>query len=180
MQVDPQIVAELRAMFLNGATPSRLVRYIVSRHEGDQDWATYVESYFTEAFSVTLLMDRYPTPVDLDQIDLSDLDGEILRDMVGRQVAWRESVSHPSGSAWCDGLSVSSDDLTMNQKIRPESHPALTDSWASMTPRAREFVRQAMVNAQGYYERMQVFARLAERLQEQINELERQSEEAKA
>jgi hypothetical protein len=180
MPVDPQIVAELRAMFLNGSTPSRLVRYIASRHEGDPDWPTYVESYFTEAFSVTLLMDHYPTPVELDGIDISDLDGDLLRDMVGRQAAWRESVSHPAGSAWCDGLSVSPDDLTMNQQIRPESHPALTDSWASMTPRAREFVRQAMVNSQGYYERMQVLVRLVERLQEQINELERQSEEAKA
>jgi hypothetical protein len=49
-----------------------------------------------------------------------------------------------------------------------------------MTPRAKAFVRQSMVNAQGYYERMRVLALLAERLQEQIIELERQREGAEA
>ncbi len=77
-------------------------------------------------------------------------------------------------------MTVSSDDLKINDEIRPESHPALTDSWESMTPRAKAFVRQSMVNAQGYYERMRVLALLAERLQEQIIELERQREGAEA
>jgi hypothetical protein len=173
MRVDPRIVTELREMFLNGATPSRLVRHIAVRHEGDQDWPTYVEPYFAEAFSVTTFaMVGHSAEVDLDRTDLSGIDVDLLRDMVGRKAAWRESADHISASAWCDGLTVSPDDLAMNDKIRPESHPALTDSWESMKPRAREFVRQAMVNAQGYYERMEVFVRLSEQLQKRIIELE--------
>jgi len=178
MQADPQIVAELRTMFLNGATPSRLVRHIAARHEGD-DWPAYVDAYFAESFSVTTFATNGHTlNVDLDRIESFEFDVDILRDMVGRIGVWRASVDDAPAPAWCDGFSVSSDDLKMNDKTRPESHPALADSWASMTPRAREFVRQAMVNAQGYYERMQVLGRLVERLQEQVIEFERQSMEA--
>jgi hypothetical protein len=181
MHIDPQVVAELRALFLDGATPSRLVRHIATRHEGDPSWPSHVEPYFAEAFAVTtfVMADR-PPEADLDRHNLSELDVDILRDMVGRQAGWRHTVAHAPGAAWCDDLSVSTDDLRMGDQVRPESHPALADSWASMSPRAREFVRQAMVNAQGYYERMHVLVRLAERLQEQVIDLERLREGAGA
>ena len=98
--------------------------------------------------------------------------------MVGRSGRWRESVDSAPGSAWCDELAVSPDDLKMHDGVRPESHPALADIWNALPPRAQDFLRRTMVNAQGYYERAQVLARLVERLQEQVVELERQRQEA--
>jgi hypothetical protein len=102
MHVDPQIVAQLRAMFLDGATPSRLIRHIATRLEGDPTWPTYVEPYFTEAFSVTtFVMDDIPQ-ADLDRTDLSELNVDILRDMVGRKTDWRQAIREVSGPVWCD------------------------------------------------------------------------------
>jgi hypothetical protein len=177
MRTDPRVVAELRALFLAGATPWRLVRHIASRHDGDPDWAAAVGSYFAEAFSVsTLALDCCRRPVDLDGPPPAHLDAELLRDMVGRMADWRT----PGDPAWCDGLSVSPDGLAMIDGLRPEAHPALAESWELLPPRVKEFVRQAMTNAQGYYEYAQVLARLAERLQQQVVELERRNQEVEA
>lgn len=181
MRPDSRIVSELRSMFLNGAAPSRLIRHIASRYEGDPDWSDYVGPYFAEAFSVTTIaLDRYPHPVDLDRIDLSDLDGELLRDMVGRLAGWRDKSDVEPGAAWCDGLAVSPDDATMIDSLQPESHPALKNAWSSLSPEVQGCLRRSMVNAQGYYERFQVLTRLVERLQKQVLELERNREEVEA
>jgi hypothetical protein len=181
MRTDPRIVAELRSMFLNGATPWRLVRHIASRHDGDPNCADLVGPYFAEAFAVTMIaLDRGPNPVDLDGPAPPQLDEELLRDMVGRAAVWRATPGDAREPTWFDGLKVSPDDLALIDAIKLESHPALADTWAALPPRAQAAVRQAMVNAQAYHERMKVLARLVERLQQQVVELERHSEEVEA
>src|SRR5262245_53382426 len=108
MRTDPRIVPELRSMFLNGATPWRLVRHIASRHEGDPNWPNYVGPYFAEAFSVaTIAMDRSRKPVDVDGPAPPLLDEDLLRDMVGRAGAWRATPTNTPEPAWFDGLAVS-------------------------------------------------------------------------
>jgi hypothetical protein len=100
--------------------------------------------------------------------------------MVGRASVWRAAPTETLEPTWFDGLAVSPDDLAIIDGIRPESLPALADTWAALPPRAQAAVRQAMVNAQAYYERMKVLARLVERLQQQVIELERHKEEVEA
>lgn len=175
MTVDPRIVAELRAMFLNGATPSRLIRHIADRHETDPEWPSRVDDYFDAAFRVVPfvrpLQGPHASSVDVESLDWSDLNGELLRNMVGRRASWKDEVEGP---AWCDGLRVAPDDLKLIDGVQPEADPRLSDCWATLPTRAREAIRQAMVNAQGYFEQSQVLVRLVERLQQQVLEMERQ------
>ena len=164
MTVDPQLVAELRRMFLEGATPSRL-----ARHVGDLECPDRVPAYFQEAFRVAVLG---------SELHAELADAELLRDMVGRNHLWRQPDDLEP--VWWDGLTVSPDDLRMVEAIHPEAHPALKDVWPSLPARAQGAIRQAMVNAQAYHERTQVLTRLVERLQEQVVRLEQPSELAAA
>lgn len=178
MPVDALIVTELRELFLNGATPSRLIRHIASRHEGESSWTQLVEPYFHQAFDVsTFFMEGRPQEVDLDSLDFDSLNKELLRDMVGRSAQWKSAVDDESN--WSEGLAVATDDRRMIEALRPESHSALADSWPNLPPRVRDFIRQSMVNAQGYYEQVQVLSKLIERLQAQVLELEQQGDTAR-
>lgn len=172
MELDPNFITELRVMFLNGASPTHLIHHVAARYSGEPMWAFYTEEYFSQAFQIGMLV---PPRIYAESVDRN-----LLRDMVGRCPLWRDSVAHlvPLGSAWCDGLTVAIDDLPMAEAIHPEAHPALADLWPTLPERAQLAIRQSMVNAQACYERMQVFVRLAGRLQERVAELERHIETA--
>jgi hypothetical protein len=112
--------------------------------------------------------------LDLDETDLSFLNTDVLHDIIRRVPFWRTAAVPPLSvhRAWCDGMTMAPDELELIDGIRPESHPALAESWPSMDVRAREFVRQAMVNAQVCHERVQILSCLVEALQKQVNEPE--------
>ena len=166
MELDPSFMTELRVLFLNGATPAALVRNVTAHYPDDPMPLLVAEEYFSQAFQIGVLFH--------EPIDSGFLNVHLLRDMVGRCPLWRESVAHlvPVGSAWCDGLQVSTDDLSMHEAIRPECHPALADSWDGLPPKVRTFVHRILAAAQGEHERAEVFARLAGKLQERIGEPE--------
>lgn len=167
MTTDPRVVAELRELFVAGATPSRLIRHIATRHD-EPCWPDLVPHYFAEAFAVAVLAaDGWP----------SDLDRELLRDMVGRSHLWRTPEDAESDPAWWDGMRpVSGSERELLDRLRPETEPALREVWDSLPERTRSHIRRTAVNAAAYHEYAAVLARLVERLQEQVIRLEQERE----
>src|SRR4051812_19487255 len=53
--MDESLVRELRQMFLDGATPSRLMRHVADRHGEDDRLHFVIQDYFHEAFGIALL-----------------------------------------------------------------------------------------------------------------------------
>ena len=47
-------------MFEGGATPSRLIRHIADRHEGDAGLHSLIQEYFLEAFGVPIVRGLNP------------------------------------------------------------------------------------------------------------------------
>jgi hypothetical protein len=176
MATDPRVVAELREMFVAGATPSRLIRHIAGRHDGEP-WPRLVGEYFAQAFSVvTVVADGWPETQDLDDVDPSELDRELLRDMVGRSHLWRPS-NEADAPAWWDGLrSVAGSEPELLDRLRPEGEPALREVWDSLPERTRSHIRRATVNAAAYHQYTAVLTRLVERLQDQVLRLEQERE----
>jgi hypothetical protein len=173
MTPDPAIVADLRRLFLAGATPSRLIRLIASRHASDADWPRYVYSYFWAAFSIVFArIEHQAHNTFLDATDMSRFNEEELHDIVASAKEWLiDSTEDDTLPAWFDSVDVH-DDFAVAENINPETHPSLVDSWPLMDEKARQFIRQSMINSQGYYERMRILAKLAERLQCQVINLE--------
>jgi hypothetical protein len=167
-------VIRLRELFAAGAAPSRLIGYIAERHSGDENWHRYVEAYFSSAFSVVILdriWENRSGNFSIEDKTASYLNTVVLQEIVERAHLWRHTIA---GEAWFDGLDVSSSELKLIDSIKPEIHPSLSESWAAMSGKSRFFVRQAMINSQSYYEKTMILARLAENLQRQVAELERQ------
>jgi hypothetical protein len=172
MTPDPDLVDKLRIMFVEGATPTRLIEQISGHHAGDSGWPEYVESYFRSAFSVILLDREWhdrSSDGPISEKTAKNLNSRILHEMVGLAYLWRDKVaSIPNGESWLDGLKLSRDELALIDSIQPESEPALANSWSTLSERTREFIRRSMINSQAYYERTEVLLRLVERLQQQV------------
>jgi Cdc6-like AAA superfamily ATPase len=174
MTPDPAIVVDLRKLFLAGATPSRLIRFIASHHAGDANWPRYVSTYFWAAFSVVI--PRVESKLQNDHFETADFshyNEDELHEIVVRAKEWHTNSTPEEDSlpAWFENLEVQ-DDFTTATAMHPEVHPSLVDCWPSMDEKARKFVRQSMINAQAYYERMRIIAKLAEQLQHQVIDLE--------
>jgi len=178
MTLDPHVIATLRKMFAEGATPSRLIQYIADYYGDAPEWTRYVQHYFWAAFSVVVLdMENQPADWQPDVRNSMRLNTDVLHEMVGRVHHWREQVRpmDAAGQIWFDELTIAPDELSLVDNIKPELHPHLCNSWLAMKQPARDCVRQALVNAQAYYEKTQILARLVEQLQQQVIDLERQA-----
>jgi hypothetical protein len=159
-------------MFATGATPSRLIQFIADHFPADANWPSYVQACFASAFSTVVLdMENHPSDQPVDDKKAADLNTRVLHEIVGRVPLWRDSVASQD-RLWFDGLSISSDELSLIDSVHPESHPSLAESWPKMNEEAREFIRRTMVNSQSYYEKTQILARLVEKLQQQVGDHE--------
>jgi hypothetical protein len=161
MPTYPRVVDALRAMFNDGATPSRLIRFIISRHRNDSDWHHLVQQYFREAFLVPIVRimnDRGPW----NTVDLShwDLNVHLLHRIVEKRPTWNQET--PAGDtsqhSWLDTL-VATDEPELIRQSQPPAE--LADSWSALTPKVQEYVRRVTGNATALYERVLILARLA-------------------
>ncbi len=171
MTLDNHTIKTLRTLFATGVMPSRLIQYLAGCYSNDRDWPSHIRLYFSAAFSVVLLEREYQAgAVALDDGTKHYLNTDTLHEMVGRAHLWRGTLDPTLASTrlWFDGLTVAPDELSLIDHIHPDQHPALSDSWATMSQQAKDFVRQAMINSQSYYEKTQILARLVEQLQGEI------------
>lgn len=170
MNLNPQVIDTLRKMFADGATPSQLIRYLARYHSNDPNWPNYISTYFAKAFSIVLLeMEGRSIDDKLDDKTMAILNTQVLHELVGRAHLWKTDAH---GQVWFDGLDISADELTLIDSVDPKAYPSLVESWPLMSEEGKEFVRRVMINSQSYYEKTQILARLVERLQHRIDELD--------
>lgn len=177
MPADPQVVAELRSLFKDGATPSRLIRHIVDRHPGEERLHFLVQDYFREAFAVGLvrISKRALDEPDSADLPLAFLNIHLTHEMVGTRPKWDRDDSSPANGrpSWLAPLSAT-DEAALIEQTQPVTLPELAGCWDRLDPIAQAYVRRVLGNADALYERVQILARLAERLQQKVLELEDQ------
>ena len=164
MNPRPDVVTELRALFKDGATPSRLIRHIVERHEGERGYHALIQAYFLEAFGVPIVRGLNPTD-DYHHADLryAFLNEQLVHDMIEKWDA------HSGAGSWLDQLKAEDDQQRMSQ-VQANTIPELSRCWSQLTPKEQAFIQRSLATANGLHESVKILARLAECLQQQLAE----------
>jgi hypothetical protein len=169
-----EVVRELRSLFREGATASRLIRHIVERHEGERCCHALIQAYFLEAFAIPIVRGLNPTD-DYRHTDLryAFLNEQLVHDMIQARGEWdveSESGTETAGS-WLDALEANDDQQRLSQ-AQAMPIPELSRCWPQLTPKEQHFIQRTLATANGLYESVQVLSRLAECLQQQLTDLQ--------
>ena len=169
MQPDPEFVAELRTIFKGGATPSALIRVIAERYTGETQIDRVVRAYFREAFGVPMLrVLREHVEHIVQGGDGAWLNSRVVHQMVAARVEWDAPADGaPRAACWMDGLTAT-DEAAMLREFESRTAAEPPAWWDKLDESSRRDITRTAANAQSLYERVQVLAALAERLQQQL------------
>lgn len=171
MNPDPRVIAELRALFKQGATPSRLVRHVVAEHGSGPDTDRLVRAYFREAFGVSMfrasasLLDLPP-----EQLAFAGITARTVHQMVERRREW------DADGSWMDPLTAT-DVGTQFAQAHPERAPGLAVVWGQLDESTRDELRRLFSGSHYQHEQVEILSRLVEQLQQQILALEQERDE---
>src|SRR4051812_45027081 len=111
MSIQTSVIQELRSMFKEGATPSRLIQQIVARHPEEGNWHGLIQDYFREGFGVPIVRGLTPGD-DFGSIDLryAYLNEDVLHDMVQSRNKWDRELNRSDNGfpTWLDSLVATS------------------------------------------------------------------------
>ena len=176
MNTDPNIVAELRNLFLDGATPSRLMQHILQRHPVESKAEKYrlIQDYFAAAFRVPHVRNlRRENSYSGENLQYAFLNEGLLHDILARQSQWNQGrqADHLRQPSWLDTLTATSDEeLLKNAQAAPPEE--LAASWYHLSENERAYICRLRANLNHVYERSRILARLAERLQYKLSRFE--------
>lgn len=134
MSTHPEVVHELRMMFKEGATPSRLLRHIVERHAGERAFHSLIQAYFHEAFGIPIV--RGLNPIDDYQqagFRYAFLNEQLVHEMIQRRSEWDSGAAAGAreGGSWLDSLAAS-DDKQRLREVQSVKLPDLSDCWSRL------------------------------------------------
>jgi hypothetical protein len=166
------VISELRSLFKDGATPSRLIRHIVERHEGERNIHLLVQAYFLEAFDVPIVRGLNPTDDFLEpDLRYAFLNEQIVHEMIQKRSEWDTTTGTNGTSDWLDSVKATDDQERIRQ-TQSEPIPELSRCWDQLTPKEQIFIHRSLASANGLYESVKILSRLAESLQQQLAERE--------
>lgn len=172
MSTRPEVISELRSLFKEGATPSRLIRHVVERHEGERGHHALIQAYFLETFGVPIVRGLSPID-DFQHADLryAFLNEQLLHEMIQRRRVWDTDVIGASeAGGWLDTLAAG-DDKQRLREVQSVNLPDLNACWPRLTQEERDYIQRSLASARGLHESVKILARLAECLQQQLAEL---------
>ncbi len=90
MGIEASVIEELRSLFKEGATPSRLMQHIVARHPDEgRDWYGLIQDYFREGFGVPIVRGLTPEQSYHDiSLQYAYLNEDLLHEMVRARALW--------------------------------------------------------------------------------------------
>lgn len=173
IQTRPEVVAELRELFREGATPSRLIRLVTVRHEDERELFTLIQLYFQEAFGVPIV--RGLNSIDdyrHDDLRHGFLNHQVIPRMIEHRTEWL--TSEEAAGTWLENLNAR-DTREHIEAIRKVQNNELRQVWEKLSEEEKYYIHMSMASANRLWEEVQVLAKFAERLQQRINQLESQS-----
>jgi hypothetical protein len=176
MSIQASVIEELRSMFKNGATPSRLIQHIVARHPHAGNWHGLIQDYFREGFGVPIVRGLRPSEVyDGNDLRYAYLNEDVLHQMAQSRTLWDQELNKQEGTSpsWLDSLAATSD-LDRLEEAKQWGAPAdLAESWDRLSDQERRAIALANSGYKGRTEMVHILARLVEGLQRRIVALER-------
>jgi hypothetical protein len=170
--MDSELICELRRLFLDGATPSRLMRLIADR-AGDSDRLHFtISDYFEEAFGVPLV--RY---VDSDENYSPDprhahFNRDLFPEIIEHLGDWE---AQPPAGSWLERAEVNSRNEHREQlmaRLGATGPEELARVWGTLNDKERRAVVLLMAKSDRSWQVIKALSLLAERLQQKVVELE--------
>jgi hypothetical protein len=173
MGTSTAVIDELRAMFKEGATPSRLIQHVVARHPDERNWYGLIQDYFREAFGVQIVRGLSPSE-HYDDISMryAYLNEDVLHEIVQKRPEWDQELNDSQALSWLGALAAK-DTAERIQELESNESPELVDSWNRVSDKDRATIIRITANLNSRIEMCHILARLAERLQQQVLALER-------
>jgi hypothetical protein len=174
MRTDPSVVADLRALFREGTTPSGLIKHIVACHPTEPNPFGLVQAYFREAFAVPLVrVSTSAADYRSDDLRLAHLNVHLVHEIVQHRAEWDSESASATGARECWLNSVAAtDELALINQAHVATLPEFAGCWDSLGRDAQDYVKRLTGNVNALYEKVRILARLAESLQRRINERE--------
>jgi hypothetical protein len=167
-----KLVQDLRNRLKDGATPSRLIREIIAQL-GDTISSKEVQEILAESFQLPIV--RLGPSRDLDQKSYRQgiLNRTLLAEIIENRDRWEAMMSSsPRNPSWLDGLNVAGPE-EVRKKLDAGCYPGLSrESWAALSADEQQTLLVQLASGQVLSDRLEMLSRLAERLQEKIDELE--------
>jgi hypothetical protein len=176
MELDPLVIAELRALFKSGATPSRLMRLIVAHlgelplHETDR----LIRAYFREAFGIPMFRASAGLLASGHEgLRISHVNGNVIHLMIANRKDWDKDVSENDqlATSWMDDL-YASNETSLIEQCPPALLMELKGVWDSLDDRTKKYIKRLTGNCQVLYEKVAILSTLVEQLQQQVLALE--------
>lgn len=166
--IDPELVAELRESFIDGATPSELMHRIALRHEGDRCLHFILRDYFREAFGIPLLRNVVSDEDYSPAFRHAHYNRDVVPEMIQRMGDW--NTTDLTGS-WLENVSVGSL-VDHVQRIKAYPPEELKRVWDELSEKEKAYVRRQSARINQSWDVAKSLALLAERLQQKVVELE--------
>lgn len=170
--IEEHIVKELREMFLDGATPSRLMLHVQLNHPEEETLHFLIKDYFERAFRLPLVRevrpgDDYTTP----SLDHAHFNRDLVHEMVSKLDEW--NTEDLSGS-WLKDVSERSrkNIKEIRQELASKRFAELDRVWDELTDDERNFIIGRIAHKDFLWFKVNTLSRLVERLQQKIVELE--------
>lgn len=169
--IKDQIVHELRQMFLDGATPSRLMLHIQTHHSEDEPLHFLITDYFKEAFKLPLI--RCSSGKDFKQSSLEHdhFNRDLVHEMVCRIDEWSSEALDGTWLENTDGLWTHSHD-EHKERLKTAEFEELDRVWNTLNEKERLFIIRKIAHRDYLWYKVKTLSRLVERLQQKILELE--------
>jgi len=162
--MEADVTAELRAMFIDGATVSRMFQYIESQNKCDNTSnSLYLWKSFCEAFGVPLIRGIMTTSHS-PCIDHAHFNTEVVPDIVQRIDEW---CPGDLTGTWLDGVRIASYEEYREASEKPISKH-LERAWPLLQDEEKDFIISGLSYKDYCFYLARCLARLAERLQEKI------------
>jgi hypothetical protein len=174
MNTRPEVINELRSLFKDGATPSRLIRHIVDRHAGERTYHSLIQACFREAFGIPIVRGLNPID-DYQHADLryAFLNEQLVHEMIQRRSEWDSggAAGTREDGAWLDSLTAH-DDKQRLREVQSVTLPDLSECWSRLSPDEQHYIQRSFASANGLYETVKILSRLVECLQRRLDEVE--------
>ena len=170
------IIRELRILFKQGATPSRLLRHILRRLPGEAVTAWVLRDYLEQAFCLSTVRLQPGIDYSHDHPCFVALNRTLIPEVIQHRHEWdvEPDVSDDSMACWFDGL-ISTPPDGARDAADLTTHPNLSDdTWANLSPDEQDALRLQLAGIQTTAERVTLLVHLVERLQQQVEAMEQQ------
>lgn len=162
--IQESLVADIRRLFLDGATPSQLMQRIAAQHPNDPRLHFLIADYFRAAFQIPLLRNVVPNEDYSPGARHAHYNRDVIPEIVRLMPEWN---SEEVEGGWLDKVVVRS--LSEHQaRVGAVQFEELGRVWETLNDEEKQFIQRKIAMKDYYWEVLKCLASLAERLQEKL------------